>query len=68
MLPEDRLEKFGPSYLEIGKQVGGSQRSCNDLVSTGKQDCGHNIQKTAEPSLVSLLTISSFFLFSVLRS
>lgn len=61
VLPEDHREKSGPSYVGVGKQVGGSQRSYKDLVSTGKQDCRQNIQKTAEPSLVSFLT----FLFSL---
>lgn len=51
VLPEDHREKSGPSYVGVGKQVGGSQRSYKDLVSTGKQDCRQNIQKTAEPSL-----------------
>ncbi|KAJ4729802.1 Protein kinase-like protein [Melia azedarach] len=46
--PKDRLEKFGPSQLGTVKQVGGSQRSYNDLVSAGKQDYRHNNQRTAE--------------------
>lgn len=76
--PKDRLEKFGPSQLGTVKQVGGSQRSYNDLVSAGKQDYRHNNQRTAEspqgfgkatikePNLVSYLTF--FFAFKVLNS